>query len=268
MSETDASEDSQISHERVLSSEAPQSPGPSQSRNLLHPEERPDSEEDFRHNESLSTSADPSSAVFRSNQQVTLQVGERRFTTTKETLACGSHYFARMLSGRWPYEVQEDGSYFIDADGVIFEHLLRYLRHGVLPVYYDSVKGHDFGLYVALLEQARFFGVDALEKWLNNKTYLKVVKMEHHAWLVDSINSVGQTVGGDVELEYHTSWITKRVYVCPRGIPVHRGNPDACGRACKNAQGDADDEYVKEHELKIVAIQKKTVFMQEMCFGE
>ncbi|MCJ1379541.1 hypothetical protein MMC17_002642 [Xylographa soralifera] len=266
MSETDASEDSQGSDERILLSEPPQSPEPSKSQDPLHSEAYRGSEKGFRHKDSFPLNADPSTPALRSDQQVTLQVGERRFTTTKDTLTCGSHYFARMLSGRWPCEAQDDGSYFVDADGTIFEHTLRYLRHNVLPLYYDRVKGHDFGLYAALLEQARFFGVDDLEKWLRNKKYFEAVRTEHRVWLVDDSFGVNDVVRSDVELEYHPSWITERVYVCPRGITVHRGNPDACGRACKSARGDADEEYVKEQELRMVAIEKKTIFVQEICF--
>lgn len=37
---------------------------------------------------------------------------------------------------------------------------------------------------------------------------------------------------------------TKKVYVCPHGIYVHRGNTGACGRLCRKTQSDAEDEYV------------------------
>jgi len=266
MSETSVSEGSQGSPERVLFSEPPQSPGPLRSGDPLHLVEHPETENVFGGESSLPPGADPATQMIQSDQRVALQVGERRFTTNKDTLARSSHYFLKMLSGRWPHETQEDGSYFVDADGTIFEHVLRYLRHSVFPVHYDNVKGHDFGFYAALLEQARLFGVDDLEKWLENKTYFKAVRTEHRAWLLDDLNSIRDTVGSNVEHQYLPSWIIERVYVCPRGITVHRGNPDACGRACKNAQGDAADEFVKESELKIVAIEKKTIFVQEMCF--
>ena len=47
---------------------------------------------------------------------VIIQVGDRRFTTHKDTLMDGSEYFASKLSGRWDEEVQEDGSYFLDEE--------------------------------------------------------------------------------------------------------------------------------------------------------
>lgn len=48
--------------------------------------------------------------------------------------------FAALLSGRWDHE-RADGSFFIDADPELFEHVLRYLRHSVLPIFYVSAKG-------------------------------------------------------------------------------------------------------------------------------
>ncbi|MCJ1401778.1 hypothetical protein MMC11_004995 [Xylographa trunciseda] len=266
MSETDASEASQSTAEGVLFSESLQSLEPSRFQYPLRPAEHPEPKKDCKPEESLSSRTEPATPVLRSDQRVNLQVGERRFTTTKGALMNGSHFFARMLSGRWPHAAQEDGSYFIDADGAVFEHILRYIRHSVFPVHYDSSKGHDFGLYALLLEQARFFQVDALEKWLENKKYLGVVKTEHRPWMIDDVDTFCDSFASDVEVQYHPFWATKRVYVCPRGITVHRGNPDSCGRACKSAQGDADDVYVKQLELKIVATQKKTVFVQEACF--
>src|SRR3954471_305451 len=90
------------------------------------------------------------------DSQITLQVGERRFVTTRETLTAESRFFASLLSGRWGNALA-DGSYFIDADPSLFEHILRYLRRRVLPLFYDKAKGHDYALYLALLEEAKYF---------------------------------------------------------------------------------------------------------------
>jgi BTB/POZ domain-containing protein KCTD9 len=92
------------------------------------------------------------------------QVGERLFVTTRETLTRKSGFFASMLSGRWD-NTQADGSYFIDADPQLFEHILRYPRRGVLPVFYDNLRGHNHALYRALLEEARYFQTGQLENW-------------------------------------------------------------------------------------------------------
>ena len=239
--------------------------GPPSSPESLELEEQPDSQKGVKLQKDLFPGSDPSSPIFQTDQQLTVQIGERRFTTTKSTLIGGSRYFASMLSGRWPSEARADGSYFVDADGAIFEHILRFIRHSVRPLFYDSVKGHDFGLYAALLEQARFFGVEPLEKWLRDKTYLEAVQIKCNVEVANEVHMCGITVAGDVKVEYHPSWRVEKVYVCPRGILVHRGNRDACGRACRSARGDNDYEYDEEERLKIVMVRKKTIFMQDLC---
>lgn len=199
--------------------------------------------------------------------QITLQVGERCFVTTRETLTEGSIFFSSLLSGRWD-NIQDDRSYFIDADGDLFEHILRHLRRGILPVFYDNVKGHDHTLYLALLEEAKYFQIPRLEKWLKDKTYLQAVKISSSAVEFESIQDVTEIVRSDVELEYHPTWITQKVYVCPRDIYVHRGNPDACGRACKRALGERTNEYIEEKVLKVLVIRRQTTFDGQVCIGE
>lgn len=56
-------------------------------------------------------------------------------------------------------------------------------------------------------------------------------------------------------------------YVCPRGIPVHYDNPSACGRACLNAQGDADDEFDEIPVLSTVVVMEKVEFEQKLCLA-
>ncbi|KAI9773729.1 MAG: hypothetical protein M1839_002027 [Geoglossum umbratile] len=102
------------------------------------------------------------------SRQVIIQVGDRRFTTTERTMIEESPFFESLLSERWD-SAQADGSYFIDADPGLFEHILRYLRRAVLPVFYDKLKGHDHALYLALLEEAKYFQIARLAKWLEEK---------------------------------------------------------------------------------------------------
>ena len=151
--------------------------------------------------------------------------------------------------------MQSDGSYFIDADGDVFAHVLRYLRHGTLPIFYDEVRGHEHAAYVALLEQARYFGVEPLRVWLDGRKYLAAVKVEE----------LSGSTGSDVGVEHHVVWKTKKVYVCPRGIWNHRGNRAACGRLCRNAQGGADDEYVDEYVLRALEVRKVTSLDPKIC---
>jgi len=200
------------------------------------------------------------------DSQITLQVGERHFITTHETLVAESHFFASLLSGRWD-NAQEDGSYFIDADANLFEHILRYLRRGVLPIFYDKMKGHDYALYLALLEEAKYFQITRLKDWLEKKQYLLTLKTKYSATEIEGAEALLATLGTDMEVEYFPAWSTKKVYICPRGIYVHRGNPCACGRDCRKAQGDADDIYDEEPFLRTLVVEKQAVFDVQTCLA-
>ena len=196
---------------------------------------------------------------------VTLQVGDRRFVTTKETLTHQCGFFSSLLSGRWNNELQPDGSYFVDADGDLFHHILRYLRRGVLPLFYDNGKGHDHALYLALLEEARYFQIPRLEKWLEDKAYLQAVKIMHTVVEVDGVGNLVEVATTDTTLEYHLGRVTEKVYVCPRGIPVHRGDQRRCGRQCMSAQAGSDILYEDEEVLKTVVVRKQTIFDEKIC---
>jgi BTB/POZ domain-containing protein KCTD9 len=206
----------------------------------------------------------PESSAPTTARKITLRVGERLFITTRETLTSESDYFASMLSGRWE-NTEDDGSYFIDADANLFVHILRYLRRGVLPFFYDKLKGHDYALYLALLQEARYFQIPRLEEWLERKQYLHALKTHYSATQEEGIVEYRLPRDSSTELEYHPAWGTKKVYVCPRGIEVHRGKPHACGRDCRRVQGDDDDIYVEEPVLRTLVVTKETLFDMQAC---
>ncbi|KAI9731296.1 MAG: hypothetical protein M1834_005199 [Cirrosporium novae-zelandiae] len=209
-------------------------------------------------------SSNNSAISFSSTNPITLQIGQRRFVTTWSTITPESGFFSSLLSRRWNSE-QADGSYFIDADPELFEHILRYLRRGVLPVFYDKSTGYDHALYFALLREAKYFQITRLQKWIEDKTYLQSVKVVYSAVEFEGINGLDGFTSTDVDVEYHPVWKTRKIYVCPRDIFVHRGNPTACGRSCRKAQGDVEDQYVEEEVLKTLIIRKQTIFNQEIC---
>ncbi len=136
-----------------------------------------------------------------------------------------------------------------------------------MPVFYDDAAGHDHALYVAVLEQARYFGVEPLRQWLEERKYLHAVTVACSARLLEGEDVTGTTTttGGQVRIQHHVAWKTEKVYVCPRDIARHRGNRDACGRLCRNARGDADDEYEDEAVLKVLEVRKVTKLDPEMC---
>ena len=102
---------------------------------------------------------------------ISLQVGERHFTTLKSTLKEGSTFFRALLAEEWQGSRSPDGSYFIDADPDLFVYSLRYLRRGVFPLFYNATYGFDFALYYALQEEALYFGIENLYNWIKDQKY-------------------------------------------------------------------------------------------------
>lgn len=111
--------------------------------------------------------------------------------------------------------------------------------------------------------------MEGLAEWIDGRKYLQAVKVERWARVVDRVEDIDE-LRGDAEtgVEYFPDWKTERVYVCPRGIYSHRGEPWRCGRQCRNAQGDEGSEYVDEQVLKVVEVRKKVVFDMGVLFGE
>jgi hypothetical protein len=95
--------------------------------------------------------------------RVKLQVSERQFVTTKKTLISESSYFLALISGRWSNQ-DNKGCYFIDSDPELFAEVLRYLRSGNFPLYYDPNKQkYNYAKYAALLGEAQYFGITKLK---------------------------------------------------------------------------------------------------------
>lgn len=209
------------------------------------------------------------------NLRVTLQVGERRFTTLRDTLTSESAYFAARLSGRWN-DTDEDGSYFIDADPGMFEHILRYLRSGNFPVFFDAgTQMFDHAKYSSLLGEARYFGIPKLEEWIEKGRYLDVVRIKQSTIISDDIDPQGseylnRTVQANTRVDFSTAWGTKQVYVCPRGILVHRGDKNRCGLACEKARARAGGVVTFEHEpvLRMAITETYMSFNLAACMGD
>ena len=203
--------------------------------------------------------------------KVTLEVGERRFITTADTLTEKSRYFSALLSGRWR-NLEAGKPYFIDMDGDVFEHTLRYLRNGVFPIFYDKSKGHDYGLYTMLLEQARYLQISPLENWLEKKSYLQAISVTTSFEEVELADLNPEKTTTDVDVAYQSSYRTRKVYVCPRGIAIHRGQPNKCGKACRRAKEHGEEEDVddeEEEEVVVVSITRtKTEFHERVCTEE
>ncbi|RMD43197.1 hypothetical protein DV735_g1905, partial [Chaetothyriales sp. CBS 134920] len=166
---------------------------------------------------------------------INLQVGERRFVTLPSTLTGESPYFARYLSSQWQ-QTRADGSYFVDADGDLFVYILRYLRSGVLPLFYSMAGGHDYGKYQALVGEAEYFGIERLKSWLKNRAYEDAVKVKHLVNEYDGLDSMDKTHESNVQLEYYPSWKIEKIY--------------------QSALGGNEPEYEEEDVLRTIVITK------------
>jgi len=113
----------------------------------------------------------PLQSPIYSEAPITLQIGERRFTALPSTFADGSAYFAAFFSGSWTHTKLADGAIFIDGDGDLFEHLLRYLRTKVKPFFWDRNSGFDIQKYHALQVTADYFSVLELSEWIRAEKY-------------------------------------------------------------------------------------------------
>lgn len=103
---------------------------------------------------------------------IRLQVGEHHFTTYLHILSSESDF-------EWTVNPVINGELFIDTDGELFSHILKYLRTGVYPLFYDPKTGHNHFKYMELLQEARLFKFLTLEDWLERKKYLHAIKVHH-----------------------------------------------------------------------------------------
>lgn len=190
------------------------------------------------------------------SDKVILNLDGNTFITTKRTLVEESAYFASRLSNRWP---AVDGEVSLDMDPAVFIHVLRYLRHSVLPIFYDQIHGFDHGLYSLVLAQADYLLIERLSSWIREKRYLLAVRKERSARIyLDDVKDINGSDLANTECHYQLTWGKKQVYSCPRGISIH-SSPSLCGRLCNNARGDAP-LYQEEDELRIFEFKTKTVY--------
>ncbi|KAI0972751.1 hypothetical protein F4678DRAFT_429247 [Xylaria arbuscula] len=203
--------------------------------------------------------------------RIKLQVGERHFITSKDTLIGESAYFQALLSGRWK-DPGDDG-YFIDSDPELFTEILRYLRSGNFPLFFDPTsQTYDYAKYVALLGEAQYFGITKLENWIQKQSYLDAVKISygirvHECGNPENVECLSQDVRANERVNFSHISRTTRVYLCPRRISVHRGHPENCGRQCENARGKSEREYEDVQLLTTVSVKTELRLKPEVCLG-
>lgn len=89
--------------------------------------------------------------------RVILNIGGTIFETTRSTLTSDQRsIFASMFSGRYYFEPDSDGSYFIDRDPTHFKYILNFLRDS--NVYLPPNKT----IYQELMIEAEFYELEAM----------------------------------------------------------------------------------------------------------
>ena len=96
-------------------------------------------------------------------ETIPLDVGGRKFKVAADVLTAESGFFRRQLSDRFTWAPEPDGSYFLDADPDLFEHLLAFMRRPeVFPLFYAKTDGFNYNLYNRLEAKANYFQIDTL----------------------------------------------------------------------------------------------------------
>jgi hypothetical protein len=201
---------------------------------------------------------------------MTLNIGGRKIQISPNTLYAESGLFRQRLSDRFTWAPEADGSYFLDADPDLFEHLVRFMRRpNVVPLSYDNVKGYNYDLYNRLEAEADYFQVEVLRAWIKEKKFLKaIVTQTYNPRLQIADELVTRRYPVNESEDMYMMPRIKKGYICPREIGVHRDNPSRCGAACKKAQGDDNVECEEEWYVEVVSVKKATEFVEAVCMAE
>ncbi|KAH7410495.1 hypothetical protein DE146DRAFT_776188 [Phaeosphaeria sp. MPI-PUGE-AT-0046c] len=219
---------------------------------------------------------------------VTIKTSQRNFITDPDGWLGQSVYFDKLFSGRWG-DKQEDGSYFIETDANLFEHILRYLRTGVLPVFYDRLAGHDFPLYQALLGESKYFAISRLEKWLCEQKYLQAVKIRYTAKETQERGShqnrttcwpnghtsmlegdfVDFTTSSNMETTIHPMTVQQNKFYCP-DAKHGKSSEEYCRSCVSRVKGQVIPGvggWKMEDEVIWCIVQKEVIFDHNLCIN-
>lgn len=181
---------------------------------------------DSSDNESEFSLLTPDSEASKDDDLVYLSVGGQTFVTMADTLQ-ESEYLRQLTSQ------SIDKRCFVDADPELFKHILRYLRHGQYPLFYQEGSGFDYGKYNDLLLEAEQLKIRKLANWIEHEAFKKLVKVDFQISTLKDIDPDNLQLPSHLSKPYSVkilSTIEKR-YVCPRDIPLHK-EPSKCGKKC------------------------------------
>ncbi|KAM0283650.1 hypothetical protein ACHAQH_002430 [Verticillium albo-atrum] len=204
------------------------------------------------------STASSQAPLSHSSDHIIVQVGERRFETTRTTLR-KSLLLHNLLSH---HPTTAAAPLFLDADPTSFADLLTHLRTALYPLFWSVPTGHDLPRYAALHTTARHFYVKDLESWLARKAYLSAVTVDvrirkvealgrqpfHRQYLLQGHQtlSIGAAVAG-----------REVVWTCPAGKGEHDGDSlmceveGCCGSMLTNSAKDRPEQRVLMDVVKV-----------------
>jgi hypothetical protein len=200
---------------------------------------------------------------------VTLNVSGRFYKTRPSTLST-SPYFTALLA-RWDSgaDLQDDGSYFIDADSDVFEHVLAFMRRpSKFPLYWTNEHGFDYVLYNKVEAEADFFLLHGLRDWISKKRYEEAVKTivevrvleEYQKRVLDDGKSLGDLVEVNSFLGSYSGKRRLR-YACSLHSGWYYNGCESCQKLGGATQSDEPDK-------KLTLVIKKVVFDESVCSND
>jgi hypothetical protein len=185
----------------------------------------------------------------------------------RQTLRVESGLFRHQLPDRFTWTRQDDGSYFLDADAGLFDHLLRFMRRPqVFPLFYSKADGFDYDLYNRLEAEAEYFQIDVLQDWTKEKKYLRAVVTHFYTAEVCNLDDVlPETLPINQSEERHYVSRVRKTYICPRQISVHRGDSSRCGAACHKAQGNEKHEFEEQPYTVVIRVRNEIEYIAGIC---
>jgi hypothetical protein len=207
------------------------------------------------------------------SSRITINVSGRQHHVGNPT-PIASPYFLNLLE-RWDAsaDLATDGSYNIDADPNVFEHVLCFMRRpSHYPLFWTKGKGFDYVLYSKLEAEADFFLLHDLRDWIRQERYKDAVKT------VVEVKRISEPLYSNASTEWTEvddmqwcldSFKGEKSYRCPLG--VHGPKAWDCG--CFNKFGDSKcaeldklhgPQYDNPEKYTIIVV-KRTVFDGRIC---
>jgi hypothetical protein len=156
----------------------------------------------------------------------------------------------------------------IENDPELFGEVLRYLRTGMFPLYWDRVNGFDYRRYAEMEMQAKMYQLPVLLQWIRDRRYLDVVTTEvvmketrirkgaehyqRHVLLGNEEETVDSVIAG-----------VEEVWMCPASIEAHEGDSTlcevegCCGDLLRASAKNHPEQRVKVDVVRVFTTQRK-----------